>query len=219
MPLNSLADLERRIRRLEMEADQSRHKFVIPERKADTTPPLHQVDHGALTGLADDDHTQYLNTTRHDVTGRHTLGTIVPHDDHGTLTGLGDNDHPQYVLASAIGIWLDWTPTQTGWTALPTGTYRYCLIGKICFITIDQSAGTSNGTTARLTLPFSVKSGAFYGGSNGLCINNGTLLTVATKYYITSATHTIEFATDMASGVFVSSGTKRIRVEAFYEIA
>ena len=97
MPLNSLADLERRIRRLEMEADQSRHKFVIPERKADTTPPLHQVDHGALTGLADDDHTQYLNTTRHDVTGRHTLGTIVPHDDHGALTGLADDDHPQYV--------------------------------------------------------------------------------------------------------------------------
>ena len=42
------------------------------------------LDHGAaLSGLGDDDHTQYLNNTRHDTTTRHTLGTVVPHDDHG----------------------------------------------------------------------------------------------------------------------------------------
>ena len=38
------------------------------------------TDHGELTGLADDDHPQYLNNTRHDTTDRHTLGTVVPHD-------------------------------------------------------------------------------------------------------------------------------------------
>jgi len=58
--------------------------------------PVIITDHGALTGLADDDHTQYLNTTRHDTTARHTLGTVVPHDDHGQLTGLADDDHTQY---------------------------------------------------------------------------------------------------------------------------
>jgi hypothetical protein len=36
------------------------------------------VDHGALGGLSDDDHTQYLNATRHDTTGRHSIGTVVP---------------------------------------------------------------------------------------------------------------------------------------------
>lgn len=45
------------------------------------------VDHGNLTGLTDDDHTQYLNTARHDTTTRHTLGTVVPHDE---LNGLSD---------------------------------------------------------------------------------------------------------------------------------
>jgi len=54
------------------------------------------IDHGSLTGLGDDDHTQYLNNTRHDTTGRHTLGTVVPHDDHGSLSGLTDDDHTQY---------------------------------------------------------------------------------------------------------------------------
>lgn len=51
------------------------------------------IDHGDLDGLGDDDHSQYLNTTRHDTTTRHTLGTVVPHDDHGLLSGLGDDDH------------------------------------------------------------------------------------------------------------------------------
>lgn len=56
-------------------------------------------DHGALTGLGDDDHSQYLNNARHDTPSRHTLGTVVPHDDHGALGGLGDDDHPLYFLA------------------------------------------------------------------------------------------------------------------------
>ena len=59
--------------------------------------PVIITDHGALTGLGDDDHTQYLNTTRHDSTTRHTLGTVVPHDDHGLLSGLSDDDHTQYL--------------------------------------------------------------------------------------------------------------------------
>jgi hypothetical protein len=59
------------------------------------------VDHGNLLGLGDDDHTQYLNTTRHDTTDRHTLGSVVPHDvlasltekTHASLTNVGENDH------------------------------------------------------------------------------------------------------------------------------
>lgn len=45
------------------------------------------LDHGGLVGLADDDHTQYLNTARHDTPIRHTLGSVVEHDN---LTGLTD---------------------------------------------------------------------------------------------------------------------------------
>lgn len=63
-----------------------------------TTGEGGKLDHGAaLSGLSDDDHTQYLNTTRHDTTTRHTLGTVVPHDDHGALSGLSDDDHTQYL--------------------------------------------------------------------------------------------------------------------------
>jgi len=51
----------------------------------------HTHDHGATTGLGDDDHTQYYNAARH---------TKAVHDaltlDHGSLSGRTDDDHPQY---------------------------------------------------------------------------------------------------------------------------
>ncbi|MBA7507345.1 hypothetical protein ES706_06064 [subsurface metagenome] len=69
------------------------------------------IDHGNLLGKDDDDHTQYLNETRHDVTGRHPLGSVVPHDAlinltekaHGSLTDVGATDHHDNVNDPAAG--------------------------------------------------------------------------------------------------------------------
>lgn len=44
------------------------------------------IDHGSLSGGGDDDHTQYLNNGRHDVTTRHTAGTVLPTAVPGTAT-------------------------------------------------------------------------------------------------------------------------------------
>ena len=79
-----------RLKRLEREVERLRVK-ESPAGGSGVT------DHGALTGLSDDDHSQYLSNTRHDDTARHTLGTVVPHDDHGALSGLADDDHSQYL--------------------------------------------------------------------------------------------------------------------------
>jgi hypothetical protein len=81
-----------------------------------------QVDHGALGGLADDDHPQYETsaeaaskiTTHEGLADPHTgyrlesadhahtsTGAAAGQLDHGTaLTGLSDDDHPQYMLES-----------------------------------------------------------------------------------------------------------------------
>jgi len=53
------------------------------------------TDHGLLTGLADDDHIQYFNATRHDTTTAHGTGVV----DHGSIAGLSDDDHTQYLRA------------------------------------------------------------------------------------------------------------------------
>jgi hypothetical protein len=53
-------------------------------------------DHGTLTGLSDDDHGQYYNSSRLStiLDGYALTSEIVT--DHGNLVGLADDDHPQY---------------------------------------------------------------------------------------------------------------------------
>lgn len=141
------------------------------------------------------------------------LGKTAKAADSDKLDGL---DSSAFLQTPS---WTSWTPTQSGWTALPTGTYRYFQVGKMCFFAIDITAGTSNGTDAALSLPVAAKSGTYWGGVNGMAMNNGSVLSVATKWYIDAVTDKITFSTDMNVGVWTASGTKRIRCEGFYEIA
>jgi hypothetical protein len=79
------------------------------------------LDHGGLTGLGDDDHTQYIlvdgsrgftstvsgvdPTQPYHLTTKNYIDTELATisggivQDHGGLTGLGDDDHTQYTLA------------------------------------------------------------------------------------------------------------------------
>lgn len=81
-------------------------------------------DHGALTGLADDDHPQYMTSAETDTSIAAHAGAADPHTgyrlesadhshqstgaqagtlDHGlALTGLTDDDHTQYILKSLL---------------------------------------------------------------------------------------------------------------------
>ena len=72
------------------------------------------TDHGALTGLDDDDHPQYLDTSRHDTTERHGSAVV----DHGSIGGLGDDDHPQYLNTTRH----DTTDRHTPGTVVPVVT-------------------------------------------------------------------------------------------------
>lgn len=217
-----------RLKRLEREVERLR----VKERPAGGSGV---TDHGALTGLADNDHPQYLLTTGkasdsdkldnldstafalvgHDHNADY-LGISAKASDSDKLDGLDSTD---FVKNSALGVLNNWNPTQTGWTALPTGTYRYCQIGKMCFFTIDITAGTSNSNLAELSLPVPAKSGTYWSGVNGMAMNNGTVLSVASKWYIDASNSLITFGTDMGTGLWTASGTKRVRTEGFYEIA
>lgn len=150
-----------------------------------------------------------------------TVLTVTGGSDYtledATISAVSYTNSPD----TAIGFpdWFNWTPTQTGWTALPSGAYRYCLRGKTCQFYIDITSGTSNGTTTRLTLPLMPKSGVYWGGANGMAMDNGAVLSVASKWYVNSADGKVYFGADMGSGLFTASGTKRVRCEGFYEIA
>lgn len=116
------------------------------------------------------------------------------------------------------GIWKAYTPaSQTGWTAMPTGTYRYALFGKVVFLVIAITAGTSNATSAKIELPFQAARNVTYTGANGYVIDNGTALTGASRWAIPANGTTIEFHKDMALGAWTASGTKTVYCTAIYE--
>ena len=119
------------------------------------------------------------------------------------------------------GLWKAWTPaSQTGWTALPEGTYRYTAIGKLVILRIAMTAGTSNATTASIALPFtSANVGSSVGGANAYAIDNGTGLTTMSKWAIAPNSTVIDFYKDAATGAWTASGTKRIYCVAIYERA
>jgi hypothetical protein len=79
------------------------------------------IDHGSITGLGDDDHTQYFNDIRLESvldgyttdaefsahTGNATIHFTESSIDHGSITGLGDDDHPQYFNSIRLESLLD----------------------------------------------------------------------------------------------------------------
>lgn len=115
------------------------------------------TDHGALTGLSDDDHSQYHNDTRGDA--RYYTQTQIDalfaglSADHGALTGLADDDHTQY-HTDARGDARYYTQSQvdsslSGYLPLSGGTLTGDLTAGSGFITISAST-TSEGGELRL---------------------------------------------------------------------
>lgn len=115
------------------------------------------------------------------------------------------------------GMWTNYTPTCHGWTSgTVTGTFKYSVIGNIVFLLIDMTAGTSNATYANIDLPVNADLNASYGGALGMAMDNGTVLSVAAKWYIGGTVQEISFGSNMGSGLWTASGTKRMRCLAIY---
>ena len=120
-------------------------------------------------------------------------------------------EHPK------LGQWTSFTPTYTGWTSdTVTGIFKYSVIGNIVFLLIDMTAGTSNATNAYIDLPVNADLNASYGGALGMAMDNETVLSVATRWYIGGTRQEIAFYTNMASGAWTAPGEKRVRCLAIY---
>lgn len=103
-----------------------------------------QVDHGALGGLGDDDHTQYLNGTRHDARDHSTaLGTAAFGDlsDGATLQNAVD-DVAAILTAAEDYVDPSETTTSTSYTDLATA-------GPAVTITTGTTAIVSIGAGMR----------------------------------------------------------------------
>ena len=123
------------------------------------------------------------------------------------------------IQEKGIVVWKSWTPSSYyGWSALPTGTYIYCVIGGLLVFAINMTDGDSNSTAAEIALPLTVKNNNVFGGVCGLAYDNGVLLTNAARWYVDNAYSCVVFSKDMGTGTWTASGTKRIRCIGFAEV-
>lgn len=106
--------------------------------------------HTDLTDLGIDGHTQYLNVARHDLTARHSLGSVVPHD---TPTGIGFSAYPLVnadIDAAAAIAWTKVSKTGSNLTDLVTRNYTDLQSIPSDFNpaahTIDPALGPHSGT-------------------------------------------------------------------------
>jgi hypothetical protein len=118
-------------------------------------------DHGGLFGLVDDDHTQYLNVTRHDADDHSGLLPI----DHGSnVNGLGDDDHTQYLLADGTRnctgsiIFENNIIATSGKLLIGNDTSR--IVSDLEIEAISQIQGTSSNNAAQTITRYANTSGA-----------------------------------------------------------
>jgi len=142
------------------------------------------------------------------------LGITAKAADSDKLGGVAATSYPTFTA------WTNYTPSsQTGWTAMPTGTYRYCQIGKMVFCLIAIAAGTSNATTAEIALPVTgATTNPLNRGTWGWAMDNGVQVNPAGGYVL-SKTLIKFFKTSIDNAAWTNSGTKRIYCAFFYEAA
>jgi hypothetical protein len=135
-----------------------------------------QVDHGGLGGLADDDHSQYYNSTRGDARYALTAKGVTngdSHDhaggdggqvDHGGLGGLSDDDHSQYLKANGTReLSADW---DAGPYEIRSGTFESDIPNGTAPLTVNSNTKVTNFNADLLD------------GSEGLAFAKYTAVTV-----------------------------------------
>ena len=163
--------------------------------------------------------TKYFYVIATAYTSGNTIITITGGSDYALANATISGQAYSYAAApQGFPQWFNFTPTlYTGWSALPTGTYIFKIIGMLCIYPVDMGAGTSNGTSAELSIPVPSISSITKGGANGYAVDNGTTLTGASRWRITGADNKVQFHTNMATGAWTNSGTKRVGALIIYE--
>ena len=173
---------------------------------------------GTKIKLVQSGSTKYFYVVATDYSADTTI-TITGGSDYALANENISGQAYSYAAASQdFPQWFNYTPTiYTGWSALPTGTYKFYAVGNTCFYNIDQSDGTSNGATTQLGMPITAAGNQVFSGACGLAVDNGAILTGAARWYIEKSATFVQFRKDMGTTTFTTSGTKRVRALVIYE--
>ena len=144
---------------------------------------------------------------------------VLDSDSTTVTLDLGDIMVEVTISAVDVGVWIDYTPVWTGFSADPTGVIaKYHLVGKVCTVLLESTVnGTSNANTKTVTLPF--PSGAGLGMAVHQFLNDSGLSASLGSGVLTAASNVLNLFTDFAAGVWPVTGDCRIlRLILTYEV-
>lgn len=148
-----------------------------------------------------------------------------------TVTGGSDYAVPNATLtdiyvskvSSPVGFpqWMNWIPTFTGFSAVPTGyKSRFKVIGRqVNWIYANETPGTSNGTTFLLTLPITASTNAKMLSNSGTVFNNTAYQDLPCVCIVSPAAPTqLQLNRTVTTASWTGSGTKDCAFNITYEI-
>jgi hypothetical protein len=119
------------------------------------------TDHGALTGLGDDDHTAYLNTGRHGAIGSNPHGVTKTQVSLGNAENTADTDKP---ISDATQTALDDKLDETSHDALPSDNPHDVDATDVGLGNVDNTADTDKPVSTDQQAEIDV----FRGASSGI---------------------------------------------------
>ena len=148
-----------------------------------------------------------------------TTITITGGSDYSLVSGTISGQAYSYAdTPQGFPQWFNIVVSQTGWTVLPSGIYKFCVIGNVCHYIVHQTDGTSNSTNTSLGIPIIAETTAGKGGICGYAVDNGVERTAPTKWWINGHDNVANFYTNMLWAGWTASGTKKLRAMITYEI-
>lgn len=146
-----------------------------------------------------------------------TTVTIVVNSDY-TLANAAITAPAYSYLASPQGFpcWFNWASSPAGWSGTPTSVTRYLTVGRMatCWIYVD---GTSNASTASLTLPLAANATMVSDLTLPcVCVDNGTFQLDPGRAVFSNST-TLAFAKTLTGTSFTTSGEKQIDMVLTYQ--
>jgi hypothetical protein len=150
-----------------------------------------------------------------------TLASSVVGTEEWPVSGSGKPTINGNLLKELFGTWATWTITFGGFSADPTYTARYCVIGKLLFLQVNCTVnGTSNDTSFTMSLPGSyvAKTGLIQASGGVSAINNGVAVSTVPRIVTASGSATLTITRDPIGTAWTASGGKRVSFSIFIEI-
>lgn len=140
-----------------------------------------------------------------------TTVTVTGGSDYSLAnSAITDNYHSYAANPQGYPGWFNFNPSLSGWSGSPTLTARFAVIGTICYVAINISAGTSNATTATAVAPIASNANANAIVAPFVVVDNGAVTNTPGRAVISGGSSTITFQKDYSGNTWTASGTKRV---------